>query len=72
MDKKSKILITVFIVVIIVSIFFTYKRSFVDKNFIIEESEEEEIKEGLVEEMERIDESEMENEVEEMLEGESQ
>lgn len=43
MDRKSKILIIVFIVAILVSIFFTYKRAFVDRNFIIvaEEAKEE-------------------------------
>ena len=41
-DKKSKILILVFVLVILLSIFLTYKRSFVDQNFIIVEEEEEE------------------------------
>lgn len=47
MDKKSKVLIGVFFVAILVSIFFTYQRSFVDRNFIIfeEEAEEEIIEE---------------------------
>lgn len=46
MDKKSKILIGIFILIIFVSIFFTYKRSFIDKNFeIVEEEVEEEISE---------------------------
>ncbi len=35
MEKKSKILILVFVVIIFISIFFTYKRAFIDKNFII-------------------------------------
>ncbi len=35
MDKKSKILIIAFVVTIFVSIFFTYKRAFIDQNFII-------------------------------------
>ncbi len=38
-NKKSKILIAVFILAIFVSIFFTYKRSFVDKSFLIFEEE---------------------------------
>lgn len=41
MDKKSKILIIIFIITILVSIFLTYQRSFIDQNFIIIESEEE-------------------------------
>jgi len=51
MDKKSKILIIVFVIIMLVSIFLTYKRSFVDKNFIIEESEKEELEEteGMIE-----------------------
>lgn len=40
MDKKSKYLIIVFVVLILISIFFTYKRSFVDKNFEIISEEE--------------------------------
>ena len=52
MDKKSKILISVFIVSIFVSIFFTYKRSFIDQNFVIEKGEiegniEEETEQGI-------------------------
>jgi len=39
MDKKSKILVMFFVVFIFVSIFFTYKRAFLDKNFIIVEEE---------------------------------
>ena len=35
MDKKSKVLIIIFIIIMLVSIFFTYKRSFLDQNFII-------------------------------------
>ena len=43
MDKKSKILIAIFCVAILVSILFTYKRSFLDRNFaIVEEDEAEE------------------------------
>lgn len=45
MDRKSKILIIIFIVIILVSIFLTYKRSFVDHDFIIVEEEAEEITE---------------------------
>ncbi len=33
MDKKSKILVGIFILILIVSIFLTYQRAFVDKNF---------------------------------------
>ena len=47
MDKQSKFLIIIFVVFILISIFFTYKRAFIDRNFIIEESE---IEEELVEE----------------------
>jgi len=52
MEKKSKILITVFILAILISILFTYKRSFVDRNFILieEEVEEDLSEEGAVEE----------------------
>ena len=39
MDKKSKILIIIFIIAIFVSIFFVYKRSFIDRDFIIVEKE---------------------------------
>ncbi len=42
MDKKSKILIVIFVIAIFFSIFFTYKRAFVDRNFEIISSEEEE------------------------------
>ena len=35
MDKKSKILIAVFVVLIIISVFLTYKRAFIDRNFEI-------------------------------------
>lgn len=42
MDKNSKILIVIFIVLIFVSIFFTYKRAFIDRDFIILEEETEE------------------------------
>ena len=41
MDKKSKILVVAFIISILVSIFFTYKRSFIDHNFLIIEEETE-------------------------------
>mgnify|MGYP001599454962 CR=1 FL=1 len=50
MDNKSKILIIIFIIIIFVSIFLTYKRSFIDKNFIITEEEAEEEAEVGVEE----------------------
>ena len=40
MDKKSKILIAIFVVLVIVSIFLTYKRAFVDRDFDIINSEE--------------------------------
>lgn len=55
MDNKSKILTGVFILIIFVSIFFTYKRSFIDQSFIITEEEvveelEEETEEGAYEE----------------------
>lgn len=56
MDKKSKVLIIVFIITIFVSIFFTYKRSFVDRNFLIIEEEEEILEEEPVEE-ELVDEN---------------
>ena len=39
MDKKSKILIAIFILIVLVSVFFTYKRSFIDRNFTITEEE---------------------------------
>ena len=42
MDKNSKVLIIVFVIVIVVSVFFTYKRAFIDKNFEVIYSEEEE------------------------------
>ena len=38
MDKKSKILIFIFFASLLVSIFMTYKRTMVDKNFDIENS----------------------------------
>ena len=44
MSKQSKILVATFIVMVLVSIFFTYKRSFLDRDFlIIQEEVEEEI-----------------------------
>lgn len=46
MDKKSKVLIIIFIIAVFISIFFTYKRAFIDRNFEIiqeEESNEEEL-----------------------------
>ena len=43
MDRKSKILIIVFIILVVISIFFTYKRSFLDRDFIIFEEETEEV-----------------------------
>jgi len=58
MDKKSKILIVIFVVVILVSIFFTYKRAFIDRNFTIVEEEvaEDEVGEEEVVEEEIINE----------------
>jgi len=44
MDTKSKILVGVLLVAILVTIFLTYQRSFVDKNFVI--TIEEEVVEG--------------------------
>ena len=41
MEKKSRVLVLIFLVAILVSIFLVYKRSFVDKDFIIEETTEE-------------------------------
>ena len=46
MDKKSKTLIIIFVITIFISIFLTYKRAFIDRNFKIVE---EEISEGEVE-----------------------
>lgn len=43
MDKNSKILIVIFVVLIFVSIFFTYKRAFIDRDFIILEEAEEDV-----------------------------
>ncbi len=43
MDKNSKILITVFVLIALASIFFTYKRAFMDKDFEVINSEEEEV-----------------------------
>lgn len=58
MDKKSKVLIIIFIIAVFISIFFTYKRSFVDRNFLIIEEEEvateEEMTEGELTEEEAI------------------
>ena len=42
MGKQSKILVVTFIVMVLVSIFFTYKRAFIDRNFIVVEEEVEE------------------------------
>jgi len=42
MDTKSKILVGVLLVAILVTIFLTYQRSFVDKDFVITIEEEEE------------------------------
>jgi len=39
MDKKSKILIIIFVIAILVSILFTYKRSLFEQNFVIFEEE---------------------------------
>ncbi len=39
MDKKSKILVVIFIAMMLVSVFFTYKRSFLDHNFSIIQEE---------------------------------
>ncbi len=35
MDKKSKLLIKILILVVIISIIFTYKKSFIDMNYQI-------------------------------------
>ncbi len=40
MDKKSKVLILILILAILISLFFTYKRAFVDKHFKIIDSED--------------------------------
>jgi len=52
-DKNSKILIIIFVLVILASIFLTYKRAFIDKDFevIYSEEEEEETGEELEEEV---------------------
>ena len=50
MDKKSKSLLVFFVLSVLVSIFLTYKRSFVDGDFIIEPAETEEAIEGNSEE----------------------
>ena len=51
MDKSSKILIIVFILVILASIFFSYRRAFIDKDFEVMYSEgtEEEVEEEVLE-----------------------
>jgi len=36
MDRKSKILVIVFVIIIFASVFLTYKRSFVDRDFEID------------------------------------
>jgi hypothetical protein len=45
MDKNSKILIIVFVIVIVVSVFFTYKRAFIERNYevipVAEDSQDE-------------------------------
>ncbi|MFA5937050.1 MAG: hypothetical protein WC822_04190 [Candidatus Paceibacterota bacterium] len=43
MDKNSKILFYVLIVLLVASIFFTYYRSFITKDFTILENSEEEL-----------------------------
>lgn len=40
MDRKSKYLIAIFIVFILASVFLTYKRSFIDRDFEIINEEE--------------------------------
>ncbi len=40
MDRNSKILLTVLIILLIASIFFTYYRFFITKDFTVLESEE--------------------------------
>lgn len=40
MDSKSKYLIAGFIVLVLISVYLTYKRSFVDQNFEIISEEE--------------------------------
>jgi len=40
MDKKSKILIFIFLLIVLASVFLTYKRSFLDRNFEIINSED--------------------------------
>lgn len=51
MDKKSKFLIVIFVIAIFVSVFFTYKRAFLDKNFtIVEEEVAEEETQEIIEE----------------------
>ena len=41
MDKKSKILLVLFFALLIASVFFTYKRTMLDKDFYITNSSEE-------------------------------
>jgi len=38
MDKKSKILITIFFISLLLSVIMTYKRTMIDKNFYIEDN----------------------------------
>lgn len=35
MDKKSKIFLVILIVITIISVYLTYKRSFIDRDYII-------------------------------------
>jgi hypothetical protein len=39
MDKKSKVLITIFIIIILVAIGFTFERTIIKKDFYTEQSE---------------------------------
>jgi len=43
MDKKNKFLLVAFLLLVILSIFLTYKRSFIDRDFEIIDSGSEEI-----------------------------
>lgn len=40
MDKKSKTAILIFFIIVCISIFFTYKRAFIDQDFEIISNEE--------------------------------
>ena len=51
-EKKSKIIVGIFIFAIIVSISFIYKRSFIDRDFLLVEEEAEEEAEAELEEVE--------------------